>query len=581
MVTRTLSLLSAATAVLLVVASMAAPAALAQPPEGTPIDFDLRTWSQEGVPDWGSWTVSDEGATVRQTINDSPTFYVSPETFASASIEGVFEVETSGDDDYIGFVMGYAGPRTPDTTGYDYLVFNWKQAAQSFGGCQAEEGASLLRVRGTEDPAADYTPGGTAHPALWCHESRTDGAYDIDVDVLDTSWGPDEGWADNTEYTFTLEYSPTAVRVLIDGVEVVSASGTFPEGAFGFYNYSQSDVRYSGFRAVPMEPDAVPGEPGVSRVDGGSGDPIDAAIEICQFLVPADGTAELIALARVDDFADAMAGSALPADCILFTEGGPDAPINADTRAEIARAFGPAGGNVFVLGGENAVSAAAAQALTDDGHTIGRLAGPTRFETAEEVANAAMAEVALARDRVIVAFGGDWADAVTAGAYARATITPVVLTGTDSLHPAAERVIDTVQAANPAAEVVLVGGESVVGPAVEAAVTNPLRIAGDNRMATAVAVAEDLWPAVPSTGEDFVFANLERPDAWTLALAAAPLAARIGGPELGLRADSYPTETEDYLEGLGLSSLPSVVLLGDLGFISEDVATQVEGSVGG
>ena len=72
MVTRTLSLLSAATAVLLVVASMAAPAALAQPPEGTPIDFDLRTWSQEGVPDWGSWTVSDAVSYTHLTL---PTIY--------------------------------------------------------------------------------------------------------------------------------------------------------------------------------------------------------------------------------------------------------------------------------------------------------------------------------------------------------------------------------------------------------------------------------------------------------------------------------------------------------------------------
>lgn len=566
-------------AALVLLASLMALPATAGPPADAPIDFDLNTWSQEGVLDWGSWTVSEGGSTVHQTINDSPTFFVSPESFEAATIEGVFEVETTSDDDYIGFVMGFQGPRQPDSTGYDFLVFNWKQADQSFAGCDAQEGASLLRLSGTEDPDANYTPSGDAHPALWCHESRADGAYDIDVEVLDTDWGADRGWEDNTEYTFTLEYSPTRVRVLIDGVEVVSANGTFPEGAFGFYNYSQADVRYSGFSVAPPEPE--PGEPGVSRLDGDSGDPIDIAIEICQFLVPDDGTAQILALARVDDFADAMAGSALPADCILFTEGGPDAPLNPATRAEINRALGPGGGNVFVLGGTNAVSATAATTLSDDGHSPGRLAGPTRFETAEEVANAAMAEVALARDRVIVAYGSDWADAVTAGAFARATITPVVLTGTDSLHPAAERVIDTVQTSNPDAEVVIVGGPGVVGPAVEAAVTNPVRVAGANRMATAVAIAEQLWPSVPATNEDFVLANLELPDAWTIALAAAPLAARIGGPELGLRTNSYPTETRDYLEGLGLADLPSVVLLGDLGFISDDVANEVGGSVGG
>lgn len=549
-----------------------------------PIDFDLRTWTQEGVPDWGTWEVSADGLEVIQTVNDSPTFFVSPDPVEAAVIEGVIEVQTTSDDDYIGFVFGYQGPRGPDEVGYDFLAFNWKQNRQSFAGCTAEEGASLLRLQGTEDAAADYTPGGEAHPALWCHESRTAGAYDIDVDVLDTSWGEGTGWEDDTEYAFRLSYSPTRVVVQIDGVEVVSATGSFPAGSFGFYNYSQQQVRYSGFRDTGEEPDpgpdeAIPGEPGVSRLDGaGSGEPIDTAAEICQFLV-ADGTGDAIALARVDDFADALAGSALPVDCILFTDGGPDAPLDPDTRSEIQRALG-AEGRVFVLGGENAVSALAADALVGDGYDVARLAGPTRFETAEAVATAVGQEIALATDQVIVAFGGDWADAVTVGAYAHATGTPIVLTPREGLHPAAARVIETVRTADPSAEVVLVGGEAVVGPAVQSAVDGAVRrVAGDNRMATAVAIAEQLWPAVPATGEDFVLANLERADAWTIALAAAPLAAEIGGPQVGLRATSYPPETEAYLTGLGLTDLPSVVLLGDIGFISDDVATAVEGSV--
>lgn len=574
---RPLRHLLAALLVLALSIAFSTPVPAVAQPEG-PIDFDLSTWTQEGVLDWGEWEVSADGLTVRQTVNHSPTFYVSPEEFDTATIEGVFEVERPGDDDYIGFVMGYQAPRAPRQVDYDFLVFNWKQSEQTFEGCTAQEGASLLRLQGTDDPDADYTPGGIAHPALWCHESATEGAYDIDVDVLDTNWGEGTGWEDETEYTFTLRYTPDSVTVEIDGTEVVSTTGTFQPGAFGFYNYSQAEVRYSGFSVrETVEPE--PGEPGVSRVDGGSGDPIDVAIEVCRFLVE-DGEGELLALARDDDFADALAGSALPVDCILYTDGGPDEPLDERTRTEIRRALGDEG-NVFVLGGEDAVSQVAAATVEGDGYTIGRLAGPTRFETAEEVANAAMAEIALARDQVIIAYGLDWADAVTVGAYAHARTLPLVLTPSDDLHPAAERVVRTVQQADADAEVVIVGGESVVGPEVAAEVPGARRVAGPNRMATATEIAEQLWPAVPGTGEDFVFANLERPDAWTLALAAAPLAAEIGGPELGLRADDYPRETRDYLEGLGLDALPSVVLLGDLGFISEEVANEVDDTVGG
>jgi hypothetical protein len=333
----------------------------------------------------------------------------------------------------------------------------------------------------------------------------------------------------------------------------------------------------SGGLAAPGDPQ--PGDPGISRIDGaGTGDPGLISIEICDFLVD-DGSADAVALARIDDFADALAGSALPVDCILFTEGGPTAPLNADSRADIQRALG-ASGTVFVLGGANAVSDAAAATVAADGYTVERLEGPTRFETAEAVAATAGALLgAQSPDQVIVAFGGDWADAVTAGAYAHATTTPIVLTGTDALHPAAARVIDAARTAEPSTEIVIVGGPFVVGPEVEAAIPDVRRVAGDTRMSTAVAIADQLWPTVPATGTDFVLANLERGDAWTIALASAPLAATLGGPQLGLRADSYPEETRNYLRTLGMTDLPAVTLLGDVGFISDEVAGMVNESI--
>ncbi|MGI9017166.1 MAG: cell wall-binding repeat-containing protein [Euzebya sp.] len=566
----------------LLIALAGLPAAVAQ---DQPIDFDLRTWTQEGPAEWGDWEVSDDGLEVIQTINHSPTFFVSPDTFASASIDGVFEVQTSSDDDYIGFVLGYQGPRSPDTTGYDFLIFNWKQNAQSHAGCAAEEGMSLLRVVGQEDADADYTPSGDAHPALWCHSQQEldDRGYDMDVDVLDTRWGENTGWEDETEYRFTLHYTPSNVRIEIDGQTVFDVDGTFPEGAFGFYNYSQSDVRYSGFTATDAPEDndpadrPAPGDPGVSRIGADAttpGDVREIAIETCQVVRPDPGSAAQVLISRDDAFADALAGSALLNfdSCILFTEGGPDATLDPRVRAEIDRVLTD-NGQVSLLGGTNAVSQAVEDELSAAGHDPQRFAGETRYETAVQIARVAQAlQADGSAFEAVLAYGEDWPDAVTAGAYAAATGTPVVLTPTGQLHPETRAFLE---GGPPIDRTWVIGGDTVISDATAQDAPNPVRVAGPNRMATAAAIAEQMWPEVPASGEDFIFVNLEHPQGWTLALGAAPLAALLSAPELGVRSGSLPSESETYLQAQGFTDLPAAVLLGDLSFISSQVEDEV------
>lgn len=59
------------------------------------------------------------------------------------------------------------------------------------------------------------------------------------------------GWSDYATYTFTIETSPTRVRVLVDGTLELDVTGEFGFGGgrFGFYNNSQADVTYSAFSA--------------------------------------------------------------------------------------------------------------------------------------------------------------------------------------------------------------------------------------------------------------------------------------------------------------------------------------------
>ena len=70
------------------------------------------------------------------------------------------------------------------------------------------------------------------------------------------------GWADNTEYEFTINFTANGLQVLVDGVEGfnflatdVGDASAFNGGNFAFYNYSQGSVQYS---AVTQEVFAVP-----------------------------------------------------------------------------------------------------------------------------------------------------------------------------------------------------------------------------------------------------------------------------------------------------------------------------------
>jgi hypothetical protein len=206
------------------------------------VPVNLNTWSKKGPAGNGNWVVSADGTNVLQTINGNPTFFVSPNTFINTTVQGSFGVETTGDDDYIGFVFGF---KTPQGTGtdFDFLLFDWKQANQS----GSTAGFTLSRVLGN-------------NPQLFNNHQTSQPGYT----VLASDVGPGKGWADNVVYGFSLTYRDDRITIGIDGgafdnqtifdvgLADVDPNGTlfngaFPDGQFGFYNYSQQSVRYRGF----------------------------------------------------------------------------------------------------------------------------------------------------------------------------------------------------------------------------------------------------------------------------------------------------------------------------------------------
>lgn len=198
---------------------------------------DLSTWSAEGQ---GTWTLQGSNDTVKQTVNGEPTVFFNGLNSQGTSLSGEITVETTSDDDFIGFVLGYnAGDLTNSSA--DYLLIDWKQSDQSFFGGTALEGLAVSRVTGELNDGL----------GPWVH----DPANNVTELQRATNLGS-TGWLDNTLYEFDLVFTDSLVQVFVNNVLELNITGTFSDGSFGFYNYSQQNVLYAGITEdVVVDPD--------------------------------------------------------------------------------------------------------------------------------------------------------------------------------------------------------------------------------------------------------------------------------------------------------------------------------------
>lgn len=190
--------------------------------------------------------------------------------------------------------------------------------------------------------------------------------------------------------------------------------------------------------------------------------------------------AETVILARGDDFADALAGVPLAYKLdapILMT------PVNKlwdNTLTEIERLGAK---NVIVLGGKGAVSDTIVNKLVNDGLKVRRIAGSSRFDTAALIAS----EMApKGTDKVIVANGMDFPDALSVASQAAKEGLPILLTMDDRLPAATTAKVKQLAVK----ETIVVGGKSVVSEKTKAQLPKPVRLSGSDRYKTNIAIAE-------------------------------------------------------------------------------------------
>ena len=237
------------------------------------------------------------------------------------------------------------------------------------------------------------------------------------------------------------------------------------------------------------------------------------AFATADFMHAIFGRPNTVIIANGENYADALAGSYLAA-----YYGAPILMTNRKTTVindlvEYIDENTSEGANVYILGGENAVSGTIDQYLKDRNYNVKRLVGKDRYETNLMILN----EVPVKANHILVCTGTGFADSLSVSALGK----PILLVG-KTLSKAQKEYLQ----ANVGAEIRIIGGTSAVSKKVEYECMNwgmVKRYAGKDRYETSIKVAEkyfdDIDAAVIAYAKNF-------PDG----LSAGPLAYILRAP---------------------------------------------------
>ncbi len=272
-------------------------------------------------------------------------------------------------------------------------------------------------------------------------------------------------------------------------------------------------------------------------------------------------SAQTVILATGENFPDALAAAPLA--------GKEDAPIlltqSSSLPSSVLNEIKSLGANkVIIVGGTLAVSSSIKTALENEGFTVERISGSSRYDTAAKIAQ----EVGSSQ-RAFLTTGENFPDALSVSSYAFENQVPVLLTQKDSLPTETKNALSSLGVQ----EVIIVGGEAAVSESVENWLSTQgyvvRRIAGQSRYETSANLVSLLYTG-PSrltlaTGENF-------PDA----LCGGPLAAKKGAPLLLTKSSSLTDALKIWLNR-EKSSLVSgkAYILGGTQAISSDVVSRL------
>ena len=301
----------------------------------------------------------------------------------------------------------------------------------------------------------------------------------------------------------------------------------------------------------------------------GGDDRVDTALRVSGMLTVNEANA--VVMARSDMFPDALAASGLAAElCAPLLLNAPG-DLHPDNLAEIQRLDVD---DVYLAGGEAALSASIADDLEAEGINVIRVAGDSRYTTARAIAfeivriGGPVARATLVRADI-------FPDAMSAANLATHARSPILLTDSDDLNDASAAALPAILDGEAGNTVYIGGGEVAIEASVEDELNRAYetrRLAGLNRFETSVAFIEEAVALGAIRDITWVASGHDFPDALTGSVGAFRQDAGLMLTNPNDLADSPATKT--YLSGFA-EQITTAVIVGGPAAVSEQVEGQI------
>lgn len=309
----------------------------------------------------------------------------------------------------------------------------------------------------------------------------------------------------------------------------------------------------TGFTEEEDQPSEKPQPTEENRISGRNR--ISTAIEVSKKYYEKANT---VIIARSDEYPDSLTASPLAkklnAPILLTSKNELEEPVKAELRRLNAT-------NIIIVGGVNSISTKVEKSLRQYDKDIERIAGRSRYET-----SAAIAERLLKlskKQTAIIASGENFADALTAGAYAAKQEYPILLVQKTTVDTQITKVLNKY-----INKTIIAGGVNSVSEKVKKDLPkNTERIAGRSRYDTAAQIAERLFKsekAFVASGE--VFAD---------ALVVSPVAGRLSSPILLINRQETPKTIIEYVK----ESVTEITVIGGKKFVPSSIVTDLEAAI--
>ncbi|MGV8980870.1 DUF5050 domain-containing protein [Clostridium sp.] len=268
-------------------------------------------------------------------------------------------------------------------------------------------------------------------------------------------------------------------------------------------------------------------------------------------------TSDNVVLASGSDFPDALSAASLAKQLnapILLIGTTLDTAINNElTRLQVK--------NIFIVGGEGAVSKSIKEQLSLKGITVTRLSGVDRYETSLSIANYIKEKFNLGTE-IVVAAGAGFPDALSIAPIAASKGMPIILSPKNELPSSVKKYITD----NKVTKAFVIGGTGVVSDKVMQNLPLAERVSGDDRYKTNIAVLNRFVLDL-SFDNVYVATGMAFPDA----LSGSALASKTSSPII-LMDKKLSISTADYMI-LKLPSINKLCALGGEGVVPQSVLT--------